>query len=68
MMDISCPNCGNEDQERFETLSERVEDDQGKAIGQQLMGWRCMDCGMVIELEGPPAPQGSPPSDPRPEG
>ena len=46
-MRMICDRCGNDDAERIGLMTEPVERD-GKLIGWELVGWRCLCCGLTV--------------------
>lgn len=50
-MRMICDRCGNDDAERIGLMTEPVERD-GKVIGWELVGWRCLCCGMAVRDRG----------------
>jgi hypothetical protein len=48
-----CPNCGNSDPERIETVTKPMMVD-GYHRGYRLLGYRCAICRHAVEPIGPP--------------
>jgi hypothetical protein len=49
-----CPNCGNSDPERIETVTKPIVE-AGHIRGYRLLGYRCATCGHAVEPIAEPA-------------